>query len=343
MLKIFLLCLTLGLLGCDKPPQTYQHSSLNFGTLIDITLYDVSEEQAQIAFQQLDEDFSMMHAAWSPWVAGSITRTNNLLKTGAAFSTGPSILALIKKSTDIAEKTDQLFNPAIGKLINLWQIHKSDDPDIRPPNQDAIAQLVKSNPRLSDIEVNGVKLRSRNPDVLLNFGAFAKGHAIDIEMGMLKNMGIKHAIINAGGDLKAIGTHGNRPWYIAIQHPRQNTWLAKIETQGEESIFTSGDYERYYIFEGKRYHHILDPRTGYPAQGVQSVTVIHTDSGYADAAATALFVAGPQKWLALAKKLHLKQVMLIDDKGVIHVSPAMKKRLTFNSQIETTIITTAPL
>jgi len=343
MLKIIFLFLTLSLPGCEKPPQTFQHSSLNFGTLIDITLYDVSEQQAQAAFQQLDEDFSMMHTAWSPWVAGSITRTNKLLKTGAAFSAGPGVLALIKKSSEIADRTDQLFNPAIGELINLWQIHKSGDPDIQPPAENAIALLVKSNPQLSDIEINGVKLRSRNPDVLLNFGAFAKGHAIDLEIAMLKNRGIKNAIINTGGDLKAIGSHGDRPWYIAIQHPRQDTWLAKIETQGEESIFTSGDYERYYMHEGKRYHHILDPRTGYPAQGVQSVTVIHTDSGYADASATALFVAGPEKWLALAKKLQLKQVMLIDDKGIIHVTPDIKNRLTFNSQIETTIITTAPL
>jgi thiamine biosynthesis lipoprotein len=156
-------------------------------------------------------------------------------------------------------------------------------------------------------------------------------------------MGIKHAIISAGGDLKTIGSHGDRPWSIAIQHPRMDTWIAQMETQGEESIFTSGDYERYYEYKGKRYHHILDPRTGYPATGVQSVTVIHTDSGLADAAATALFVAGAEKWLEIAKKLQLKQAMLIDDNGTVFVTPEMKKRLKFNSQIQTTIITTAAL
>jgi len=343
MLKIFFLLITLSLLACEAPPQTYHHSSLNFGTLIDITLYDVTEAQAQAAFHKLDEDFSLMHAAWSPWVAGSLTRTNGLLKTGKAFSAGPGILNLIKKSASIANKTSQLFNPAIGELINLWQIHKADDPNIRPPDKKAIATLVKNNPTLDDIEINGVKLRTDNSHVSLNFGAYAKGYAIDIEMQMLKNMGIKNAIINTGGDLKAIGSHGNRPWFIAIQHPRQDTWLAKIETRSEESIFTSGDYERFYMHEGKRYHHILDPRSGYPAQGVQSVTVIHTDSGYADAAATALFVAGPEQWLEVAKKLQLKQIMLIDDRGIVHVSPAIKKRLTFNPQIETTLLTTAPL
>ncbi len=343
MLKLIIIFAALGLSGCEKPAEEFQHSSLHFGTLIDVTLYDVSAEQADTAFKQLDKDFAYMHSAWSPWVAGSMSRTNKLLKTGAGFSAGPGVLDLIKKSTVIANQSNQLFNPAIGELINLWQIHKSDDPNIRPPKKSAIEKLVKSNPRLSDIKLNGVRLQTDNNSVSLNFGAFAKGYAIDLEINMLKSMGIKNAIINTGGDLKAIGSHGDRPWYIAIQHPRLDTWLAKIETQKEESIFTSGDYERYYFYKGKRYHHILDPRTGYPAQGVQSVTVIHTNSGLADAAATALFVAGPEKWLEVAKKLKLTQVMLIDDKGIVHISPAMKKRLTFNSQIVTTIITTAPL
>jgi FAD:protein FMN transferase len=333
----------LGLTACEKPAKEYQHSSLHFGTLIDITLYNVSAAEADAAFKQLDKDFSFMHAAWSPWEPGSISRTNRLLKTGSAFSAGPGTLDLIKKSLVIANKTQQLYNPAIGELINLWQIHNADDPDIQPPDENTIAQLVNSRPQLNDININGVKLQTDNQSVSLNFGAFAKGYAIDLEIDMLKNRGIKNAIINTGGDLKAIGSHGDRPWYIAIQHPRLDTWLARIEAHGEESIFTSGDYERYYMYKGKRYHHILDPRTGYPAMGVQSVTVIHTDSGLADAAATSLFVAGPKKWLEIAKKLQLTQVMLIDDKGIIHLTPAMKKRLSFNSKIETTIMTTAPL
>lgn len=343
MLKIFILLLFLGLTACEKTPEEHRHSSLHFGTLIDITLYDVSADQADAAFKQLDKDFAYMHSAWSPWESGSVARTNQLLKTGAAFSSGPGVLDLIKKSNILSDKTEQLFNPAIGQLINLWQIHKHDDPNIKPPEKHIIKALIERKPQLSDININGVKIQTNNDAVSLNFGAFAKGYAIDLEIEMLKNMGIKNAIINTGGDLKAIGSHGTRPWYIAIKHPRLETWLAKIETKNEESVFTSGDYERFYLYQGKRYHHILDPRTGYPAEGVQSVTVLHTDSGLADAAATALFVAGPEKWLKIAKKLQLKQVMLVDDKGVIYVTPAMKKRLKFNSQIETTLLTTAPL
>jgi len=343
MLRLFISLLFLCLTACEKPALEFEHTSLYFGTLIDTTLYDVSAEQADAAFRKLDKDFEYMHRAWSPWERGALRRTNGLLKTGKSFSIDPSTMTLIKKSMQISSKTDYLYNPAIGNLINLWQFHKSDEADIQPPAQADIDALLKSRPRLDDIHIDGIKIQTDKPSVSLNFGAFAKGYGIDLEIQMLKTLGIKNAIISAGGDLKTMGSHGDRPWQIAIQHPRKDTWLAKIAAQNEESIFTSGDYERYYEYQGKRYHHILDPRTGYPAEGAQSVTVIHTDSGLADAAATALFVAGPDKWLDIAKKLQLKQVMLIDDRGTIHVSPAMKKRLKFNSQIEATIKVTPPL
>ena len=342
-MRTLILCIAFSSLFACSRPEEYQHSSLYFGTLIDTTLYNVTEEQAYAAFTQLDKDFALLHHAWSPWVSGPMKRTNSLLALGKPFSSSPSVLNLIKKTLPIANKTEQLFNPAIGRLINLWQMHNADTSNIAPPDKNTIEQLVKSNPQLSDIEINGIRIQTRNRDVSLNFGAYAKGYAIDMEIEMLKNLGIKNAIINTGGDLKTLGSHGGRPWIIAIKHPRQDTWLAKIKTKNEESVFTSGDYERYYYYNNKRYHHIIDPRTGYPAEGVQSVTVLHTDSGLADAAATALFVAGPEKWLEIAKNLHLKYIMLIDSKGQIHVSPAMQKRLIFNSQIETTILTTAPL
>ncbi len=346
MLKLRLVticCLLFTLSACQPEPETHQHSSLHFGTLIDITLYDVSAEQAEKAFVRLDQDFAYLHGAWSPWESGSLKRTNSLIATGASFSVGPSVLPLIEKSTELSQKTDQLFNPAIGRLINLWQFHRHNEPDITPPDDEDIRALVNANPRMSDIVHDGIKLRSNNTAVLLNFGAFAKGYAIDLEMQQLKNMGIQNAIINTGGDLKAIGSHGDRPWRIAIQHPRKDTWLAHLDTRNEESVFTSGDYERYYIYQGKRYHHILDPRTGYPAEGTQSVTVLHTDSGLADAAATALFVAGPDHWMRIARQLGLKEVLFVDADGVAHVTPAMHKRLVFNPQIQTTILITAPL
>ena len=341
-LRFLYVCIFTGLLtACEKPPQEFNHTILSFGTMIDVTLYDVDEQLANKMFDDLDQDFDLLHRAWSPWAMGSLKRINKLLSTQGQFSMAPSVFPLLAESIKLSEATNYLFNPAIGKLINLWSFHKYEDADIKPPSADDIKRLVDSNPRLSDLKIKGIKIQSTNADLQLNFGAFAKGYAIDQSIKYLKKFGIKHAIINTGGDLKAIGKHGHRPWRIGIRHPRKSSIIASIETHGEESVFTSGDYERFYMHEGKRYHHILDPRTGYPAQGTQSVTVIHTDSGLADAAATALFIAGPEEWMNIAKKLKLKQVMLIDSKGNIHITPEMKKRLTFAT--ETTLMVSPPL
>jgi len=329
--------------SCEQKHQEFHHSILSFGTIIDITIYGVDEKLAEQAFTDLNNDFKYFHSTWTPYEESSLSRTNVLIPTGAKFSIGPSIIPLYKESLKIAQATDHLFNPAIGKLIKLWQFHKHDEPDIQPPDRELIKKLVSSNPRLTNLHLNGIKMHSDNADVQLNFGAFAKGYAIDSSILHLKKIGIQHAIINTGGDLKAIGKHGNRPWKIAIRHPRKESVLASIETKGDESIFTSGDYQRFYMYNGKRYHHILDPRTGYPALGSQSVTVIHHNSGFADAAATALFIAGPDHWFEMAKKLELKQVLLIDHEGNIHLTPEMKKRLIFENTNEATLIVSPPL
>ena len=107
--------------------------------------------------------------------------------------------------------------------------------------------------------------------------------------------------------------------------------LGTISTSGDESIFTSGDYERHFVWEGRRYHHIIDPRTGYPARGSRSVTIIHPDAATADAAATALFIAGPSEWHTIARQMGIRYVMLVDDEDNIHMNPAMQERVELHN------------
>lgn len=328
--RCILLLAFLSMTACEQQPSVAEHTIIAFGTLIDITLYNVEPQLADKAFKQLEEDFHRYHAAWTPWEPGSLTRTNQLLATGGSFSTPPSVLPLIQQSTTLYQTSEGLFNPAIGNLIRLWQMHKHDEPDIKPPKQAEIEAMVKQNPSMSDLQLDGLKLHSNNTHVALNFGAFAKGYAIDRSFEQLHKLGIHNAIINAGGDLRVNGTHGKRPWRIGIRHPRQESTLAWIDARDGESIFTSGDYERYYMYQGQRYHHILDPRTGYPASSTASVTVIHDNAGEADAAATALFIAGPEHWPRIAKSMGIRYVMLIDSAGKVHMNPKMLERVHFS-------------
>jgi thiamine biosynthesis lipoprotein len=190
-------------------------------------------------------------------------------------------------------------------------------------------------PSVDDLWFEEGKLYSKNPHVALDFGAFAKGYGVDRAIERLRSFGIENAIINAGGDLRVIGSKSGKPWRVGVRHPQgKDSILATIEAMGDESIYTSGNYERYNEYQGVRYTHILDPRTAMPVKGVTSVTVIDQDGGLADAAATAIVVAGVKDWHRIARQLGIKYVMLVDDAGVIYMNPAMQQRVIFESEPE---------
>lgn len=331
------------LVSCSKPPVMHNRTILAFGTLIDISIIHPDANQAEQALDAIERDFNWMQKTWNSHERNALRRVNQLLASGEWFSAAPSITPLVNIAKPLAQQSEQLFNPAIGKLIRLWNFSDSTNADQRPPDQSLIDRLILSQPNMSDIEFNGILMRSRNPDLMLNFGAFGKGYGIDLAISKLREAGFKNVLLNAGGDLRATGRHGSRPWRIGIRHPRQNDIIASLETEGDESVFTSGDYERYYLYQGKRYHHIIDPRTGRPAQGSMSVTIIHTDATTADAAATALFIAGPKDWHRIAKQMGIHFVMLIADDGSIHMNPAMAKRITIANPAAARIIISKPL
>jgi thiamine biosynthesis lipoprotein len=195
---------------------------------------------------------------------------------------------------------------------------------------------------MSDLTINGIRLRNTNPAVKLDLGAIAKGYAVDFVINNLKSEGIKNALINADGDLKVLGQHGDHPWHIGIRDPRANGIIASLDAHDGEAVFTSGDYEHYYDYQGKRYNHILDPRTGYPADKTRSVTVIDNDGARADAAATALFVAGPAQWLTIAKDMGITQAMLIDSHGVIYMTPQMHQRIKLEKPVKDVRVVSLP-
>ena len=330
--------------ACSQQARQYNYSIFTFGTLVDITIFGVDQELAEAAFEMLQKDFDQYHQQWSPWTNGDLAQLNRQLSettkaNDKSITVPPHLTPLIKSSIALSKQSDNYFNPAIGNLINLWQFHRYQEQDIKPPDDELIHSLVEKNPRMSDLSFDEHdRLINTNPAVSLNFGAFAKGYAIALEIEQLRKLGIENAIINAGGDLSVIGKHGDRAWNIGIRHPRSDEVLASVEVLNNESVFTSGDYERVYFYRGERYHHILNPETGYPTDDAQSVTVIHGDAGLADAAATALFVAGSKHWISTAKKMGIRYAMLIDANGDIHMTPAMQSRIKFLKKTPTSHI-----
>ena len=313
----------------DHNSRAYHDQFFAFGTLIDVTFYDAAPDLADQASAIIASDFHSLHREWHAWQPGPLTAINARLVQPEAFTVDPDLLPVIQEANRLARLSGGLFNPTIGRLVALWGFHDNALPLGTLPDREAVAALVAQAPSAEDVVIRDSMISSRNPAVQYDLGGFAKGYAIDRIMDRLRSLGIENAIVNAGGDLRAIGRHGNRPWRVGIRHPRQEGILASIEIEGDASIFTSGDYERFFEVDGARQHHIIDPRSGYPAALSTSVTVIHGTAATADAAATALFVAGPAQWTGVARRMGVELIMLIDTDGIIHMTPGMQHRVRF--------------
>jgi len=224
--------------------------------------------------------------------------------------------------------------------VALWGFHTD---EFKPllPDAAAVAAALRAQPRMSDLAIAEKRVSSANKAVQLDLGGYAKGYALDRAAAILKEKGVSNALINIGGNVMALGDKGGTPWRVGIQHPRAAAPLATLELRDGEAIGTSGDYQRYFEIDGRRYCHLLDPRTGRPAEGVQAVTVLippqaRTPQGYvlrgagalSDAASKPLFIAGPGEWRGLARRLGVEQALLIDGGGVMHVTAALRERLT---------------
>ncbi len=331
----FLLVLSLlgGLVACQSPPQVSRHEFMAFGTLVSLSFYGLDEEAASRATAAAMEDFRYMHFAWHPYEPGPLGRVNGLLPLQGWFTYPPSLRPLLLRARELSRASGGLFNPAMGELVMLWGFHEDPRPEGPPPDPEAVVAWVAAAPSLEDVELRGLEMRSRNPRLRLDFGGFAKGYGVDRVIEHLRELGVENAIVNAGGDLRAIGSKGGEPWAVGIRDPRGPGVLARITVSGDESVFTSGDYERFFEYDGRRYHHILDPRSGYPARGLASVTVVASEGALADAAATALMVAGPEAWPRVARAMGVDQVMVVEEGGGIQLTPAMVRRLQWEKPV----------
>ena len=332
------LLLSLWLTACSGPSQKYHQDFYIFGTVMGVTLWADNDKQAQQAFASLQDRFQGMHVDWHAWNPGMLTRINRGFSKGEAVEANEEIIEMIRRSQQLETATDGRFNPSIGALVGLWGFHTSEYPILGPPPaREDIDTLLETSPSSLDIRIDGLKLQSDNPAVQLDFGGIAKGYAVDLTIRRLRDLGISNAIVIAGGDLRAMGTHGDRPWRVAVRQPGGGS-IGYLEVQGDEAIFTSGNYERFRLDQTERYPHILNPGTGWPAKDIASVTII-TDEGLpADAAATALVVAGLEEWPAVARSLDLTLVAVVDKAGKVYMTENMEQRLQVSNDVEREIV-----
>ena len=226
--------------------------------------------------------------------------------------TDPEIVALVKTALDIARQTDGAFDVTVYPLVELWGFFGK-NPSL-PADRDIRALLPHVGWR--KLLVRDGRITKTDPAVSIDLGGIAKGYAVGEAVKTIRAAGVQSALIDAGGDIYAIGTLSGQPWKIGIRDPRGDGVIGSLDVT-DLTVVTSGDYERYFETNGVRYHHILDPKTGYPVRGLRSATVITTDAALGDGLSTALFVLGKERGLAFLEKSGLAQGLIVDSTGAV--------------------------
>lgn len=325
---LFFLLSVLLLSACRQPQQLIQRQIFVFGTLVDMTIWHSDSDQANRAMDDIDDLFKNMHKQWHAWKPGRLHDINTALRAGENIQLSRDEATFIRRVIELSKQSDHHFNPTMGALINLWGFHTDHYPITSPPpSAEDIRQLAQQNITVSDLHLKDLTLRADNPHIWLDFGGVAKGLAVDLAIKIIRDYGINNAIVNAGGDLRSIGHKGDRNWRIGIQSPDGQGVLAVLDIQQDEAVFTSGNYQRYKAYDGKRYPHIIDGRTGLPVQDIISATVIADDGITADAAATALIVAGSSQWQQVAHNMQLDKVLVVNSQHRCLATTAIYKRL----------------
>lgn len=325
-MRIAIATLAVLLLGaCTQVPETVHETRFMMGTLVDFTVLDINKDRASISIRAAAEEMQRVEKLFTIYgSADNPVKQFNATPPGHPFEFPEEISALLETSQEINAASGGAFSVTLGALNKLWGFSMEVPPE-SPPDEKNIAHLKASSGHCLT-HLSGRLWQRSNVHCQLDFGAIAKGYAIDRGMQVLKSGGIANAIINAGGDVRVTGRHGDRPWKVGLRHPRQpGEVIATLQVEGDVSIVTSGDYERTYVFDGMRYHHILDPDTGMPARKSQSATIIADNATMADGWSTALFVMG-KAGLEAVEKRDMEGFLVAAD-GSVHKTGNIDTRL----------------
>jgi len=313
------------LAGCNPAPQIYKRSQLLMGTTVEITVVSEDESKANEAISSAFREIKRIENLLTTYQKKSQVSQVNRAAGTRPVKVSPEVITLVKEALHISELTEGSFNIALGPALALWKITGI------PKIPDA-AELEKVRPLIRDSEIkideSDHTIFLSRKDMRLDTGGIGKGYAADQAEKILKQHGIRNAIISVAGDLKVFGRKPDgTPWHIAIKHPRRGTPpLGEIDL-ADEAISTSGDYERFFIKDGRRFHHIIDPVTLFPADRSQSVTIIAKKAILTDALATGVFIMGAQKGIALLEKLPGVEGVIVDAEGRISMTSGLKLRL----------------
>ena len=298
-------------LGCENNTELTQSTKNIMGTPISVTAPTGMHATVFEVFRQVDKDMS----EWKPESPLTIVNQNAGV---AAVQVPADLFQTLKKSIEIAQLTSGAFDPTWASLWKLWKFDGRNTVPTKAQVEVLLPQVDWKKVELDEL-TNTVFLTE--PSSMLGLGGIAKGVALDKARDALVAQGLKDFMIVAGGQVLVHGSKNGKPWRVGIRDPEkeQTDYFAVLELT-DTCVSTSGNYEKFFMKDGIRYHHIIDPKTGYPARGVKSVTVISQDATLADALSTALFVMGVEDGLTLIESLSNAEALFIDESNAIHQS-----------------------
>jgi thiamine biosynthesis lipoprotein len=305
-----------------------QDSYLLFGTQVDLTVRGPSRAQAERGLEACFQEMKRIQTLMNVHAEDSEISRLNRDANEEWVKADPELYSLIQRALEISKASQGAFDCTVGPLVKIWRDARAKG---LPPSIDEIKpQLNRVGYTYVALDPQGEKIRFLKKGMSLDLGGIAKGYALDAGKKALLREGIRQALLNAGGDVLALGGKGRLPWKVGIQDPRDRDSIMGILEVRDEAVVTSGDYERFFMHDGHRYHHILDPITGYPAERSMSVTVVGPRAEEADALATAAFVMGARDGLALIENTPGFEGLIMDHNGGRHLTPGFQDRVKWS-------------
>jgi thiamine biosynthesis lipoprotein len=303
--------------ACDgMGDQPTRRTQFIMGTLVEITVSHSDPDIIQTATTQAFDEMKRIEQLMSTYLPDSEISRINRAAGKEAIPVSPEVEEVIREGIYWSEQSGGAFDITIEPLVYLWNFDGEKEIIPRESTLRKTASLVN----YKDIEIKDHTVRLKRRGMAINVGGLAKGYAVDRAISILRSK-VPNGIVNAGGDLFAFGQKNKQtPWNIGLQHPRKPQELLAAFAVQNQAIATSGDYQRYFIKDGIRYHHIFDPQTGRPARLMVSTTIITTEVMDADAMATAVFVMGPEKGIEWIDSMDNVEAMLVLNDGSIHYS-----------------------
>jgi thiamine biosynthesis lipoprotein len=302
------------------------------GTIVTITISGDPEKKSE-DFNAAFNEIESVQRAFNPYNPESVI---SIINSGAAdkpVKTGEEVFRLISRSLEISRITGGAFDITFASTGKLWDFSKE---DFTPPDEKTIKKM------LPLISYKNIILDEKDKTIhflkkgtKIGLGGIAKGYATFKAVSVLKERKVKGAIVASAGDIQVIGDNNGKPWRTGIQDPRGDSVIAAIDMLDGEAVSTSGDYERFRMVNGRRYHHIIDPATGHPADsGLISVSVFSTDPVLSDACSTAFFISGLEKTKSILASKPALSAVLVTSGMKVYVSKILKGRITFRNGLE---------